>query len=142
MQALFLEILNVESQPTVDDYLPLISTVQDINQIWEIITLIIQLAVEQNKQVELRGKEVYLKKKEKRKFFFNIEKYHDIAFIPCMGNQKKLVKYTDHPLYPHDSDIADLFVDMLPIIKLPGNFEEELDLIRMIFFCSRFEPFH
>jgi len=43
-----------------------------------------------------------------------------------MNDQKKLVKYTDHPLYPNDKDIANLFADTLPIIKLPGNFKERL----------------
>lgn len=44
-----------------------------------------------------------------------------MAFIPCLNNPKKFVKYTDHPFYPHDEDIVDLFVGTIPIIKLPGN---------------------
>ncbi len=42
-------------------------------------------------------------------------------FIPCLGNGNKLVKYNDRPYYPHDMDIANLFADILPIIKLPGE---------------------
>jgi hypothetical protein len=61
LQRFFLEILQVELQPTIDDYLPLLSTVQDTNKIWQIIEIITQLAIEQNKQQEVRGKESYLK---------------------------------------------------------------------------------
>jgi len=61
LQRFFLEILQVELQPTIDDYLPLLSTVQDMNKIWQIIEIITQLAMEQNKQQEVRGKESYLK---------------------------------------------------------------------------------
>jgi hypothetical protein len=61
LQAFFLEILQVELQPTIDDYLPLLSTVQDINKIWQIIEIITKLAMEKNKQQEVRGKENYLK---------------------------------------------------------------------------------
>ncbi len=39
-----------------------------------------------------------------------------------MDNKQKLVNYTDHPFYPHDIDIANLFADTLSIIKLPSNF--------------------
>jgi hypothetical protein len=53
----FLEILHVELQPTIDDYLPLLSTVQDIKQIWQIIEIITKLAIEQNQQQYIRGKE-------------------------------------------------------------------------------------
>lgn len=40
-----------------------------------------------------------------------------------MDNKQKLVKYTNHPFYPHNADIAKLFADTLPIIDLPGNFK-------------------
>ncbi len=63
---------------------------------------------------------------EKKYILFNIEKCLNIAFIPCMNDQKKLVKYTDHPLYPNDKDIANLFADTLPIIKLPGKLKQRL----------------
>ncbi len=56
LQRFFLEVLNVESQPTIDDYLPLLSTVQDIDQNWQIIEIITKLTVEQNKQEEVQGK--------------------------------------------------------------------------------------
>ncbi|CAF1564927.1 unnamed protein product, partial [Rotaria sordida] len=98
----FLKILHVELHPTIDDYLPLLSIDQDINKIWQIIEIITKLAVEQSKQNEVR------------------EKCLNIEFIPCMGDKQKLVKYTDHPFYPHDIDIANLFSDILSIIRLPG----------------------
>lgn len=69
MQKLFLEILGVESQPAVDDYLSLIQTVQDINQIWMIIGLIITFVVEEKNEVEFRGKRMHLKKTEKESSF-------------------------------------------------------------------------
>ncbi|CAF3697074.1 unnamed protein product [Rotaria sordida] len=98
----FLKILHVELHPTIDDYLPLLSIDQDINKIWQIIEIITKLAVEQSKQNEVR------------------EKCLNIEFIPCMSDKQKLVKYTDHPFYPHDIDIANLFSDILSIIRLPG----------------------
>ncbi|CAF3404047.1 unnamed protein product [Rotaria socialis] len=99
--SLFVEILHVELHPTVDDYLPLLSIQQDIQKIWQIIEIITKLAMEQNKQIEVR------------------EKCLDIAFIPCMDNKQKLVKYIDRPYYPHDVEIANQFSDVLSIIKLP-----------------------
>ncbi|CAF3761406.1 unnamed protein product [Adineta steineri] len=102
LQSFFLDILHVESQPTIDDYIPLLSTIQDIDKIWQIIEIITKLTVEQNKHKEVR------------------EKCSTIAFIPCLNNQQKFMKYTDHLFYPHDIDIADLFVDTLSIIKLPS----------------------
>jgi hypothetical protein len=38
-----------------------------------------------------------------------------------MNNQTKLMKSTDHPFYPHDMDVANLFADTIPIIRLPGK---------------------
>jgi hypothetical protein len=55
LEQFFVEILHIELQPTTDDYLPLLSTVQDINKIWLIIEIITKLAMEQNKQQEVRG---------------------------------------------------------------------------------------
>lgn len=60
LQQFFLQILQVESQPTIDDYLPLLSTIQSIDNIWQIIDIFTKLAVEQNKQQEVRGKFIYL----------------------------------------------------------------------------------
>ncbi len=57
LKVFFLEILQVEFQPRIDDYLPLLSTVEDIDKIWKIIEIITKLAIEQNKQHEVRGKE-------------------------------------------------------------------------------------
>lgn len=123
LQNFFSEILQVESQPTIDDYLPLLSTVQDIDKLWQIIEIITKLAVEENKQQEVQGKIIYSKKNYKEKYSFDIEKCLNIAFIPCMDNKQKQVKYTDHPFYPENTDIANLFADKLPIIKLPSNFK-------------------
>ncbi len=60
LQAFFLDTLRVEFQPTIDDYLPLLSSVQDMDKIWQIIEIITKLAIEQNKQKEVRGKFFYL----------------------------------------------------------------------------------
>jgi hypothetical protein len=48
-----------------------------------------------------------------------LDKCIDWRFIPCMDNPK-LFKYTDQPHYPHDMTIAELFSDVILIIKLPG----------------------
>ncbi len=120
LQQFFNEVFGVELQPTIDDYLPLLSSIQDSSQIWQIIEIITKLTIEQNKQQEVQGKENFSNKNEKKNFI-NIEKCRNIAFIPCINDQKKLLKYTDHPFYPHDRDIANLFADALPIIKLPGK---------------------
>ena len=67
LQEFFLDALKVELQPTIDDYLPLLSTIQDTD-IWKIIEIITKLAVEQNKQQEVRGKENYFQ--NTRNIFF------------------------------------------------------------------------
>lgn len=56
----FIKILNVEAQPSIDDYLPLIATIQDINQIWAIIERTTMLAIEQKKQKEIQGKDRFV----------------------------------------------------------------------------------
>lgn len=61
LQKFFLEILHIEFQPTIDDYLPLLSTIQDINQIWKIIEIITRLAMEHNKEEEIQRKKNNLK---------------------------------------------------------------------------------
>ena len=58
LEEFFVQILHVESQPTIDDYLPLIATIQDVDQIWTIIERTTKLAIEQNKQTEIQGKEI------------------------------------------------------------------------------------
>ena len=53
---LFLEILAVEYKPTIDDYLPLISKTNDLDQIWKLIIILTRLAAEQKKEIELQGR--------------------------------------------------------------------------------------
>jgi hypothetical protein len=134
LQAFFLTILDVQLQPTMDDYLPLLSTLRDHDKIWQIIEIITKLAVEQNKEKEVRGRENYLQKQLRTIFFFvRVAKCLDVAFIPCMDTTQKLVKYTDQPFYPHDPDIASLFADTLPIIKLPSKLNKYFYSIYILF---------
>lgn len=69
LEQFFIEILHVESQPTIDDYLPLIATIQDVNQIWIIIERTTKLAIELNKQTEIQGRQNNSKVKIYRKIF-------------------------------------------------------------------------
>lgn len=65
----FKQILNVEAQPSIDDYLPLIASIQDIDQIWAIIKRTTTLAIEQNKEEEIQGKDTFALRKLMEKFF-------------------------------------------------------------------------
>jgi hypothetical protein len=47
-----------------------------------------------------------------------------------------LVKYTDQPYYPHDTSIADLFADIIPIIKLSSDCKCSNEFKQQ--FCSLF----
>ncbi|CAF1431292.1 unnamed protein product, partial [Didymodactylos carnosus] len=102
LQQFFINILHVKLEPILDDYLPLLSNAADKKHdyIWKCIEVITRLAFTQNKQTLVKDKCI------------------DWAFIPCLGDKNKLVKYTDRPYYPHDMIIADLFADTLSIIKL------------------------
>ncbi|UJR37109.1 hypothetical protein I4U23_029813 [Adineta vaga] len=102
LQSFFLDIFGVEFQPAIDDYIPLLSIIQDYDKIWQIIEIITELTIKQDKHEEIR------------------EKLLNLSFIPCMNENQKLMKYTDHPFYPHDTNIVNLFVDILSIIKLPS----------------------
>ncbi|CAF0986825.1 unnamed protein product [Adineta steineri] len=104
LSALFLNILAIEHQPSIDDYLSLLSKADEIDQIWKLITILIRIAIEQKKEHELQ------------------EKCHELQFIPCINFDHHLMKSTDQQLfYPHDSDVAELFADLVLIIKLPSN---------------------
>ena len=130
LSSFFRDVLRVEFNPTTDDYLPLLSSVEDINKTWQLIKIITGLAMEQNKQEEVQGKGNCCEENFKRSMFLLFfcscisEKCLDISFIPCMSNEMKRVKYTDHPLYPHDAEIATLFSNHLLIIKLPGKLKQ------------------
>jgi hypothetical protein len=57
LQSLFLDILGVQLQPTIDDYMPLLSSVNDTDKLWQVIDVITKLTTEQNKHKEVRGNE-------------------------------------------------------------------------------------
>lgn len=61
----FTIILQVKPGPTLDDYLSLLSNLQDknIEYIWKFIKVITQLAFEQNKQSIVKGIEHQIKRK-------------------------------------------------------------------------------
>jgi hypothetical protein len=40
------------------------------------------------------------------------------------------MKYTDQPYYPHDTAIAELFVDIIPIIKLSSISKNFLNIMK------------
>lgn len=63
LNSLFLDILQVPLHPTIDDYIPLLLINQDINKIWQIIAIITKIAIEQNKQKEVRGIRMQFQKK-------------------------------------------------------------------------------
>ncbi|CAF1595055.1 unnamed protein product, partial [Didymodactylos carnosus] len=122
LQSFFTEILHVELRPTLDDYLPLLLMIDHYqeNVTWRLTEVVARLTLEQNRQIEVR------------------EKCADIAFIPCLGNEKKNVKYSDQPFYPHyDTIINDLFSDKLRIIKL----SDDVKLLSQFehCFCSLFQ---
>ncbi|CAM4933155.1 unnamed protein product [Rotaria socialis] len=103
LQKFFVDVLQVKCEPTLDDYLPLLFDITDKTNefIWKCIEVITRLAFAQNKQTTVK------------------DKCLDWAFIPCLGNQNKLFKYTEQLYYPHDMNIADIFADTLLIVKLP-----------------------
>lgn len=53
--------------------------------------------------------------------FDNLEKCANWAFIPCFGPGNKYHKYSDPIFYPHDIEIASLFIDQLLIINPSGK---------------------
>ena len=119
-QRFFFEIFQIKQEPTLDDYLLLLSNIKDkkLEYIWKCINVITRLAFTQNKQAIVKDRCV------------------DWPFIPCMNNVNKFVKYTDQPYYPHDIAIADLFSDEIPIIKLSGDLIHSSEFKQR--FCSLF----
>ncbi|CAF4717405.1 unnamed protein product [Rotaria sp. Silwood1] len=55
LQKFFLEILQITFEPTIDDYLPLLTQITNINDIWRLSEVIIRLAFQQNRQIEVKG---------------------------------------------------------------------------------------
>ena len=55
LQQFFVETLQIQAQPTIDDYLPLLSMTEDEDRLWKAIEIITQLAIEQNKQIEVQS---------------------------------------------------------------------------------------
>ena len=124
LTSLFLTVLKVEMQPTVDDYLLLLAAAEDIEKSWKVIEIIAKLAIEQQKELEVQGKIDFGSRprtNNEHSSHLHLAKCQGIAFIPCISHQKKLVKYTDQPIYPSDMEMAELFADALPIIKLPST---------------------
>ena len=120
LERLFLDIFQVEIEPGIDDYLPLLSKTDNMNKIWTLIGVISKLAKEQNLEEQVRG---MLNRISTLLLIvlFDLEKCREIDFIPTLNDERPKVKYTDRPFYPHDSKIADLFADKLLIIRLPGK---------------------
>ncbi|CAF3623985.1 unnamed protein product [Rotaria sp. Silwood1] len=116
----FVDTLQVNIEPTIDDYLPFLIQISNINDIWRLIEVILRLAFQQKRQIEVKDRCLHL------------------PFIPCMGTKNMRVKYTDQPLYPHDPDIADFLSNTLPIIQLPT--EERSKYLASIF--ARMHFFH
>ncbi|CAF1079827.1 unnamed protein product [Rotaria sordida] len=102
LQKFFIETLQVNFEPTIDDYLPFLIYISNINGIWRLIEVIIRLAFQQKRQIEVK------------------DRCRHLPFIPCMSTKDMRVKYTDQPLYPHDLDIANFLSNTLPIIQLPN----------------------
>lgn len=55
LQKFFVETLQVAFEPTIDDYLPLLTYITSINDIWRLIEAILRLAFQQNRQIEIKG---------------------------------------------------------------------------------------
>ncbi|CAF2878871.1 unnamed protein product [Rotaria sp. Silwood2] len=98
----FVDTLQINIEPTIDDYLSFLIQISNINDIWRLIEVILRLAFQQKRQIEVKDRCLHL------------------PFIPCMGTKNMRVKYTDQPLYPHDPDIAAFLSNTLPIIQLPN----------------------
>lgn len=54
LQSFFLEVLGVEYQPTMDDYIPLLSNVHENDTLWQVIQVATKLTTEQDKHKEVR----------------------------------------------------------------------------------------
>ncbi|CAF4895911.1 unnamed protein product [Rotaria sp. Silwood1] len=59
LQKFFLEILQITFEPTIDDYLPLLTQITNINDIWRLSEVIIRLAFQQNRQIEVKDRPFY-----------------------------------------------------------------------------------
>ncbi|CAM4909922.1 unnamed protein product [Rotaria socialis] len=105
LKAFFINLLQVKQQPTLEDYLPLLSNVNGKKKdyIWRCIDVITHLAFTQNCQTLVR------------------EKSANWAFIPCLGTANEYHKCSDPIFYPHDMDIARLFSDILLIVNPSGH---------------------
>ena len=115
----FLQILQVQLEPTLDDYFPLLTQILYINDTWRLIEILIRLTFEQNRQIEIKGNDHRLFPLIINELI--VERCLNLSFIPCMGTTEKRVKYSDRPFYPHDLQIAQSLADRLLIIQLPGK---------------------
>ena len=52
----FTHTLHVEPEPTIDDYLPSLLTIDDCDQLWTMIEIITELATKQHKEQDVRGR--------------------------------------------------------------------------------------
>ncbi|CAF2520707.1 unnamed protein product [Rotaria sp. Silwood2] len=105
LSSFFIDLLQVKQQPTLEDYLPLLSNVTNKTKdyIWRCIDVITRLAFAQNSQKLV------------------LDKCANWTFIPCLGTENKFYKYDDPLFYPHDMDIARLFTDTLLIVNPSGR---------------------
>lgn len=56
LEQLFIDVLQVETQPGIDDYLPLLSKADNLTKSWTLIGIITKLTKEKNLDGELYGK--------------------------------------------------------------------------------------
>jgi hypothetical protein len=56
LERLLVELLGVEIQSNIDDYIPLLSTIESIDQCWILISILVQLAIKNKQTNDLRGK--------------------------------------------------------------------------------------
>jgi hypothetical protein len=141
LKALFVNTLQVECQPSIDDYLPSLTRMNDLKRIWEVIEIITELAIEQHKEDQVQGKSNNDYTRMRRTLIVRciLAKFREMAFIPCMEKKYyQRMKCTGELHYPHDSKIAELFADKLSIIQLPSK---ALLMKRMFSFSIRKDMF-
>ncbi|CAF1666475.1 unnamed protein product, partial [Adineta ricciae] len=102
LQKFFLDTLQITLEPSIDDYLLLLTQILSINDLWRVIEVVIQLTFQQNRQLEIK------------------ERCAGLAFIPCTNQTTRRVTYLDRPYYPNNLDLANCLAKSLPIVQLPN----------------------
>ncbi|CAF2658198.1 unnamed protein product [Rotaria sp. Silwood2] len=131
LNSFYLNILNVELHPTIDDYLPLLSTDQDINKIWQIIEIITKLAIEQNKQNEVRDFTIDTSFQEQFRSLFSIDTLSKIIQTKVdVENEQSSTNLTD--FYSCSIDLIQYFLLS----------KESISTTRSIYLSSVFAHMH